>query len=549
MKKFLGFSKKMFAMTLVFIIALCSIETFAYASEIINQDLIYFEDHCENPLYHQSEAEFEAQVQGISGSYVSEVKYEDSTEANAKKVAASQIRDNMIARKGTFTVNISTKREDYTALVSEMFNLAISKDLATTPTAGDYLAWQYGGYSYTGSASISGDKYNYSFTFNIPYYTTYAQEQKVTTAVDKALADLKLSGMTTYDKIKKIYDYVCKVCNYDYSASKGYTKFTAYGALIDKKAVCQGYSVLLYRMLEEVGIDNKIITSTDHSWNIVNIDGRYYNVDATWDDNYYDKGYAYQYFLKCTLHFDNHIREAEYKTSAFNKKYDMTTECYYSADMAKAKTAGIGCSNAEPKAAAKTAAPKVTVAKAKAPTLTAIANGFTVKWSKMSGVSGYQIQYCTKSNFSGATAVAAGANDVSKKITGRGYGKKYYVRIRAYKKANGATTYGSWSDAKTITTPAKPSTVKLNSLKAASKGFTVKWKKISGVTGYQVQYGTKSNFSGAKTVTAGAKAVSKKVTKLTAKKKYYVRVRAYKKVNGTYVYGNWSTAKAVTTKK
>ena len=91
---------------------------------------------------------------------------------------------------------------------------------------------------------------------------------------------------------------------------------------------------------------------------------------------------------------------------------------------------------------------------------------------------------------------------------------------------------------------------------AAKKGFKVTWKKqATQTTGYEVQYSTASNFKkGNKSVTVSKnKTTSKSVSKLSAKKKYYVRVRTYKtvKVNGKNVklYSGWSKAKSVTTKK
>ena len=86
---------------------------------------------------------------------------------------------------------------------------------------------------------------------------------------------------------------------------------------------------------------------------------------------------------------------------------------------------------------------------------------------------------------------------------------------------------------------------------AGSKSFTAKWtKQTTQTTGYQIQYSTSSKFTSAKTVTVtGSKTTSKKVTKLTAKKKYYVRIRTYKTVSGTKYYSAWSSTKTVTTKK
>lgn len=95
---------------------------------------------------------------------------------------------------------------------------------------------------------------------------------------------------------------------------------------------------------------------------------------------------------------------------------------------------------------------------------------------------------------------------------------------------------------------AKKATVK--SVKSSSKkALKVTWKAVSGAEGYQIQYSKKSNFKGAKTVTV--KSASKKTTtikKLTSKKKYYVRVRAYKTIDGKKVYTSWSSKKSVKVK-
>lgn len=96
-----------------------------------------------------------------------------------------------------------------------------------------------------------------------------------------------------------------------------------------------------------------------------------------------------------------------------------------------------------------------------------------------------------------------------------------------------------------------PAATKLSKVTAVKKGFTAKWnKQTKQTTGYELQYALNNKFtSGAKTVNISkATTVSKKVTKLKAKKKYFVRVRTYKTVSGKKVYSAWSAAKSVTTK-
>ncbi len=98
---------------------------------------------------------------------------------------------------------------------------------------------------------------------------------------------------TDYEKEKYIHDYLSN--NVDYTL-EGDHVYTAYGALVQKKAVCEGYSKAFQHLCYRAGIEclyvtgesvNPMVTDSDpipHSWNIVKIDGKYYNVDSTWDD-------------------------------------------------------------------------------------------------------------------------------------------------------------------------------------------------------------------------------------------------------------------------
>lgn len=90
-------------------------------------------------------------------------------------------------------------------------------------------------------------------------------------------------------------------------------------------------------------------------------------------------------------------------------------------------------------------------------------------------------------------------------------------------------------------------TTTITSVKAQNKAFTVKWKKKSGITGYQIQYSTNSKFKkGNKSIKIkNAKTISKKITKLKAAKKYYVRIRTYKGKK----YSKWSKVKSIKTTK
>lgn len=139
-------------------------------------------------------------------------------------------------------------------------------------------------------------------------------------------------------------------------------------------------------------------------------------------------------------------------------------------------------------------------------------------------------------------------------------GKDYTVTYSTGRKNVGTykvTLNGKEKYTGTVTKTFKinPKSTSIYTLSKARKAFTVKWKKqstkmsTSRITGYQIRYGTKSSMAGAKTVTVkGYSTVSKKISRLKARKKYYVQVRTYKTISGKKYYSAWSARKSVTTK-
>lgn len=143
--------------------------------------------------------------------------------------------------------------------------------------------------------------------------------------------------------------------------------------------------------------------------------------------------------------------------------------------------------------------------------------------------------------------IIAASNYTVSYASGRKNVGKYAVKI---------TFKGNYSGSKTLYFTIVPKDTSISSVTASSKGFTVKWKKqATQTTGYEIQYSTDKNFKkGNKTVTVSKNSTtSKKISKLSAKKKYYVRVRTYKTVKlndkSTKIYSGWSKVKNVTTKK
>ena len=122
----------------------------------------------------------------------------------------------------------------------------------------------------------------------ITYNTTFndAECQK---GVSAALASVE-QGMSDLQKAIVLHDYLAVNCEYDYDNLNADTlppeSFNIYGVFVKRTAVCQGYALAYKYLLNQVGIDCYMVTSDvmNHAWNLVRLDGQYYQVDVTWDD-------------------------------------------------------------------------------------------------------------------------------------------------------------------------------------------------------------------------------------------------------------------------
>lgn len=117
------------------------------------------------------------------------------------------------------------------------------------------------------------------------------------------------SSMGDREKVKIVHDWLCRNVAYDpgnYSAGKyPSSDYTMEGPIFEAKAVCRGYAETFQWMMELCGVECDIVTGKanggSHAWNQVKVDGKWYNIDVTWDDPVPDSGYGvvygYEYFL------------------------------------------------------------------------------------------------------------------------------------------------------------------------------------------------------------------------------------------------------------
>ena len=286
-----------------------------------------------NPLYEDVVTEADLKKPGRPVLYADN---RDDMYFYGPEEAGNLIRDDLVNRDETIIVDIFVP---YTGDAQGDFENACYETLAWamahtgSGVEGDYLQWQYAGWSAgVDSYDVTDDGYLLlTVVFTMTYYTTAAQETVVTDKVNEVIASLDVGYADAYTKLKAAYDYICANVTYDYENLENddyKLKHTAYAALIDGTAVCQGYALLLYRLALDMGIDCRLIAGDGggpHGWNIAEIDGLYYNLDSTWDAG----KTAYDYFLVCPDNFTDHVRYEEYDTPEFHEYYPMADEDYF----------------------------------------------------------------------------------------------------------------------------------------------------------------------------------------------------------------------------
>ena len=289
-----------------------------------------------NPLY------------GFNSETSTEVTFESAQQTSAPEISGPRLEnfDLGIAYLRNAFVNRETHIEFgfYCDQPIDKAGEVIKEALFThtkNPIEGDYLRFQYREYSVTRYLVTSGSRYCYLIFMDVVYMTDTAQEAAVSAAVSSLLGSLGVNSMDSYSKIKTIYNWICQNVSYDYAhvGNTEYLKqFSAYGALVEGTAVCQGYAVLLYRLLLESGVDVRVIpgtgNSTLHAWNIAELNGVYYNLDSTWDAG----KDSYGYFLCSEADFSGHIRLDGYRTDAFMTSYPMSSKTYESEEKTTPET-------------------------------------------------------------------------------------------------------------------------------------------------------------------------------------------------------------------
>ena len=356
--------------------------------------------------------------------------------------AVAALRKQMVARKETMTLNVKLPSgTDIEEAVTGIWDKAM-EHVSGSGTTGDYLHWQHSGYDCP-PVDYWDDDTNITFTVTFQrhpktsaiWFTTAAQEAALTNYIrNTILPQLSLGGKTTYQKVQAIYNWITANVKYDYSHlnDPAYRlQYTAYAAAVQKKAVCQGYANLFYRLANDAGIDCRIITgkayngtqTEDHAWNIVRMeDEKYYCLDATWDAGL--KPENYEYFLKGLTSFS---RDHQAETDKLNTPYWTQYESRTSAADYKASSTQLP-----------------------APTVTGGNDSQgrpTLKWNAVSGAAKYEV-YRARSKDGTYTKYSTTTGTSYTNTSYIENGNTYYYKVRALD-ANG--TAGAWSSIVSVT--------------------------------------------------------------------------------------------------
>lgn len=312
--------KKIFILYVLVFVFIFMQREYVYAQED-SEDLL--EEISDNNCWGQEISGYEVHEMPVAVYSNSDITYVEDVIS-----AADLLREQMIQRNGKISIYYHGEYAD--GMSKDIFETALAYDSDLPGYAGDYLRYHYNRVvrrTYRGS---NQDGEYLRFEYELYYLSSYEQELEVELKVQEILDTLNVYASDRETKIRSVYDYITENVRYDNMIYETFNVHSAYGAAVQKKAVCQGYSLLLYRLLQELGIENRMIPGNagdiGHIWNIVEMDGLWYNMDATWD---WGKVNGFDWFLKGTETFDeSHIRREAFTTEDFNQTYPMSQKDY-----------------------------------------------------------------------------------------------------------------------------------------------------------------------------------------------------------------------------
>lgn len=243
---------------------------------------------------------------------------------------SDRVFEHLINRENTFEITI-TKEHIHTG---EQIEQALLYAIKQALHRDEELRYDMGAYSY---------KYTFwdhkvIFTLQVQYGQTKEQVEFVERAVKRLVPQIITPEMNDHEKVKAVHDYI--ILNTEYDMSINQKNNNPYAALTLQKTLCGGYSRLAALLLNEAGVETRVISgysrNVGHAWNLVKVDNIWYHLDITWDDPVPDKlgRIQYDYFL---LPSEVIQKTHEWQNGGLNKRDTPYPEAntYYEDEMLK----------------------------------------------------------------------------------------------------------------------------------------------------------------------------------------------------------------------
>ena len=297
-------------------------------------------DYQVNPHYEYLNIEY-AQLYNITSGGVSYKDCANMDEAYRYFIEQAKLRNTEISVSFPVDVSISASNAEKEDAVIDSAWLILNamsdySEFDKNSAESDYLEFQWLGrnisYNYANDYS---NKIVYALiTFHINWFTDPYQAEAETAKVQEILDELNVYDKDEYTQVKAVYDWLLDNAEYvdmdKYNAAAetgdNVIYHSAYSSLIMGETVCQGYATAIYRLLRELGISCRVVSGDAggaHAWNMVRIGSYYYLIDATWDDQPYNRT---RYFLKAK--YSDHTADEEFLSTAFQRFFPMAAEDY-----------------------------------------------------------------------------------------------------------------------------------------------------------------------------------------------------------------------------
>ena len=254
--------------------------------------------------------------------------FDDSAESIALECDDSAklfdlVRTQMLNRSVAFTIK-SADPDSENVLTVEKFASFLDKVFATDDTS-SYEDYDYLKVSWTKARLTVENTPQYTkYEFSFGYLTTAQQEKALDEKTDEILKTLNVYDSSDFEKVRAVNDYITQTVSYD----KSFEQVSAYDAAFNGQSVCRGYTQLTYAMLEKLDVPVRIVTGKAkrqaHVWNLVKVDGAWYNLDVTWNDSTRSDCF----FLKNENEFYFHNKDAEFSTEEFVNAYPIAEASY-----------------------------------------------------------------------------------------------------------------------------------------------------------------------------------------------------------------------------